>query len=138
MRREDIHIGVVLRVTRDRWDATAGTLAKVDTVRQHSRFVEWCFTVRWHRPPPTKRALHRDGSLNLFENDLADFEIFPGPLPEIHYGPQRRGRGIIPVIPSPQLALPYISTEDDFVFARLDLDGFPLAIDPLHDIEAES
>jgi hypothetical protein len=42
--------------------------------------VGWCFTVQWHRLPSTKRAVHRDSSLNLFEADLADFEALTGPL----------------------------------------------------------
>jgi hypothetical protein len=81
---------------RDRWDVPAGTLAQVDTVGHAGQFGEWCFTVRWHRPPPTKGDVHRDDSLNLFESDMADFEIFTGPLPEIHYPPRRRDRTLIP------------------------------------------
>jgi hypothetical protein len=137
MKQEGIHVGAVLRVIRDRWDATAGTLAEVDTVRESSRFVKWCFTVRWHRPRPTKRILRRDDSLNLFESDLADFEVFTGPLPEIQSPPRRRVRGMSPVPPSPQFALPYIPTDDDFVLGRLDLEGFPLASDWLPEIDTD-
>ena len=117
MTKGDIRVGVTLRVVQARWDATAGTLAVVDTVRQSSRFVEWCFTVRWHRSPPNKRALHRDTSLNLFESDLPDFEVFTGPLPAIDIPSGRRRKGILLVSPSPQLALPY--TADEFVSDRV-------------------
>jgi hypothetical protein len=41
---------------------------------------QWRFTVRWHRPPETNGACTVTIAWNLFESDLADFEIFTGPL----------------------------------------------------------
>ena len=81
MTKEDIRVGVTLRVVRARWESVAGTLAVVESLGAVGVPSEWCFTVRWHRPPPHKNALHRDTSLNLFESDLADFELFRGPPP---------------------------------------------------------
>jgi hypothetical protein len=132
MTREQVRVGVAIRVTRDRWDARAGTLAEVISAGCAGILDQWRFTVRWHRPPDTKRAVHRDESLNLFESDLADFELFTGPLPSIYSPQQGRGRAIIPQAPSPQLALPY--TADDFVSAPLDLDSFLMPSDQLRDI----
>jgi hypothetical protein len=113
-------VGVTLRIVRARGDATAGALAVVETVRQSRSFVEWCLPVRWHHPPPNKRALHRDTRLNLVESELLDFGIFtrspplstasfrirPASVPSC-----RRRKGILPVSHSPQLALPYIAHE---------------------------
>jgi hypothetical protein len=89
MTREQIRIGVLPRATKDHWDATARTLAEGDTVRQSSRFVEWYFIDRVASTPPTKRTLHVTAVLILLEIDLADFEIFTGPLPEINSPPRR-------------------------------------------------
>jgi hypothetical protein len=135
MTTTQIRIGVLLRVIVDRWDARAGTLAEVTSAGHEGIFDKWCFTVRWHRPPETKRAVHRDESLNLFEADLADFEIFTGPLPPIHTPQRRRGRAIITETPSPQLGLPY--TGDDFITTCLDPDPFPLVIDPHRDLDLD-
>jgi hypothetical protein len=95
MRREEIHIGLIVRVTRDRWDVPAGTYAMVDTVGHAGRFGEWCFTVRWRFAPQSKRAKRRDYSLNLLEADLADFEVFHDPLPRIAPPQRRRDHAII-------------------------------------------
>ena len=84
-------------------------------------------------PPQIKRATRRDSSLNLFEADLADFEIFTGPLPPIPPPQRERGRAIIAEPSSLQLSLSY--TADDFVSEQLDLDAFPLTIDPLRDFD---
>jgi hypothetical protein len=68
---QDVKIATLLRVIRDRWDATAETLAEVDSVRQaggDGRVVLY----RAVAPTARKRAVHRDHSLNLFENDPAD------------------------------------------------------------------
>ncbi|GKS58527.1 hypothetical protein YTPLAS18_20540 [Nitrospira sp.] len=38
----------------------------------------WCFTLEWlNRDTPKRRPY----SLNLFEEDLAHFEVFEGPIP---------------------------------------------------------
>jgi hypothetical protein len=135
MTKPQVETGVLLRVIKDRWDVPAGTLAEVNSVRQERGMEGWCFTVRWHRVPPKKRATHRDHSINLFEQDLADFEVFSGPLPPIPL-PQRRGADVIMSgTPSPQLDLPY--TTHDYVADRLDLDGLPLAPDPLWHLDLD-
>ena len=133
MRRDEIRIGTILRVTRKRWDVPAGTFARVEEVDQAGVPPSWCFRCE---------CLFMDGlvrrstsSLNLFEEDLVDFEPFTGPIP-IPPAPQsKRSRGILPKIPSPQLSLPY--TANDFISERLDLDGFPLAADPVWDFNVD-
>ena len=50
MTRGQVHIGLIVRVIRDRWDVPAGTLAEVDSVGHTGQFGEWCFTVRWQLP----------------------------------------------------------------------------------------
>jgi hypothetical protein len=124
-----------VRATRDRWDVQAGTFAVVDTVGHAGQFGEWCFTVRWQLPPQSKRAMRRDYSLNLFEGELADFELFNGPLPSISSPQRRRTHAIIPESLSPQLSLPY--TTDDFISDRLDLDPFALTVGPLRDLDLD-
>ena len=39
----------------------------------------WCFTVEWLNRVD-QRFRHRHTSLNLFEHDLQDFEIYTGPM----------------------------------------------------------
>ena len=39
----------------------------------------WCFTVEWLNRVD-QRFRHRHTSLNLFEHDLQDFEIYTGPI----------------------------------------------------------
>ena len=130
MIKADVRCGAIVRVTKDRWDAAAGTLAEVDSVRHARRLEEWCFTVGWHRSPPNKRAVHRDHSINLFESDLADLEIFTGSLPSILVPQRQRGRAIMSRTPSPQLGLPY--TAHDYISDRLNLEGFPRGAAPYH------
>ena len=62
MTREQVRVGVAIRVMRDRWDVTAGTLARVDT----GEFGEWCFTVRWHLPPPERVSERRIAQFRNF------------------------------------------------------------------------
>jgi hypothetical protein len=127
MTRDEIRSGTILRVTRKRWDVPAGTFARVEEVSEAGVPPLWCFHCEW---------LFMDGlvrrstsSLNLFEKDLADFEIFTGLLPVPPAPRSRRSRGILPKVPSAQLALPY--TDNDYISERLDLDGFPLAPGPV-------
>lgn len=65
-----------MRLTVDRWDLPAGTLLRVETVR--STADPWRFTVALLMPGS---VLPRPYGLNFFEEDLAQFEPFDGPIP---------------------------------------------------------
>ena len=81
MNKSDIHVGAYVRVITDRWDAPAGTVARVESVGQAGVLADWCFTVEWlNRPYHYDYGRHRHTSLNLFEEDLQDFEVHTGPI----------------------------------------------------------
>ena len=78
--RQDIQIGLNLRLLRDYLSVPAGTLATVETISGRN----WHFTVRWKSHTPiTGRRRSQEGhriipmecSLNLSEEDLQSFEI---------------------------------------------------------------
>ena len=51
MNRRDLKVGVKLRVVRDRWDATLGTLAEVESVGYVGTPPRtWYFRVWWLSP----------------------------------------------------------------------------------------
>ena len=53
MTKSDVQVGACVRVIIDRWDAPAGTLARVESVGHAGVMQDWCFTVEWlnrHRP----------------------------------------------------------------------------------------
>ena len=79
--RQDVQMGVTLRLLRDYLSVPAGTLATVETI---SSGRNWHFTVRWKshtpiasewRPQQGHRILPMERSLNLSEEDLKSFEI---------------------------------------------------------------
>jgi hypothetical protein len=127
MRQADVKIGGVLRVIGNRWDVPMGTFARVKEVSHAGVQPLWCFRCEWVLMNGQLRRNSR--SLNLFEEDLADFEPFTGPLAPPPAPQRRRWKGILPTIPSPQLALPY--TADDLISDRLNLEGFPLVPNPV-------
>jgi hypothetical protein len=75
MTRRDVNVRAKLRVVKDRWDATLGTLAEVESVGYvgtPSR--TWYFRVWWLIPEATRWGKI---SSNLFVEDLDDFEVCP-------------------------------------------------------------
>lgn len=106
LHKDELQVGQLLCVRINRWDAPAGTLARVDTVGSTADL--WCFTVVWlTRAFPVRRSSRRSSSLNLFEEDLASFEVFEGPVPSppLYVRPRRASatRRERPL----QLALPF-------------------------------
>jgi hypothetical protein len=74
LRKEEIMAGVFLRTLSDCFAVPTGTVAKVDTVGV-SWVGDFVFTVRWqHLNPGTQTRPISDRSLNLGEEDLAQFE----------------------------------------------------------------
>ena len=61
----------------------------------------WCFTVRWLNRESTRSR--SDTSLNLFEEDLADFEVYTGCVEEAGNRKFKRDRVIMPQPTSDQL-----------------------------------
>ena len=114
MRSEQIHIGLTLRVIRDRWDVPAGTFARVEAVSQAGVPPLWCFRCEWLFMDGRLRRSTR--SLNLFEEDLADFEPFTGPLP-VPPSPQKPGRMKARkwTTSSEQLGLPFSDPEAYYI-----------------------
>jgi hypothetical protein len=75
MMREDVRIGAFVRLLSDLIGVPQGTIAKVDSVGTGPTG-QWCFTVRYlTRPIGTSRRPISDRSLNLWESDLARFEL---------------------------------------------------------------
>ena len=103
---DQIVVGMLLRVIPKRWDAPAGTVVRVDSVGQAGVSQGWCFTVEWlNRPDQYGR--HRHTSLNLFEEDLQDFEVHTGAIVQPPGRIPKRRRAMIPQSTAEQLCLPY-------------------------------
>ena len=78
MNKSDVQVGACVRVITDRWDAPAGTVARVESVGHAGVLQGWCFTVEWLNRSDQYGRRHT--SLNLFEEDLQDFEVHTGPI----------------------------------------------------------
>jgi hypothetical protein len=77
MERKDVKLGLRLRVVNDRWDASIGTLAQVESLGYVGTSQRtWYFRVRWLIPEPTRWGKI---STNLFTEDLSDFELYKEP-----------------------------------------------------------
>ena len=75
VRKEEMIKGRYLRTLSDAWSVPAGTLARVETVGRTWQG-EFVFTVRWlNWRIGTKSRPVSDRSLNLWEQDLAQFEV---------------------------------------------------------------
>lgn len=79
--RQDVQIGVTLRLLSDYLSVPAGTLANVETINSGRN---WHFTVRWKSHTPLTGPwrstqghpiMPMECSLNLSEEDLKSFEI---------------------------------------------------------------
>ena len=75
VRKEKMIKGPFLRTLSDAWSVLAGTLARVETVGRTWQG-EFVFTVRWlNWRIRTQSRPVSDRSLNLWEQDLAQFEV---------------------------------------------------------------
>ena len=74
MQRRQIRSGLTLRVVKDRWETSPGTLAEVEHIGYIGTPRTWYFRVRWLTEVATRWGKI---STNLFEEDLDDFEISP-------------------------------------------------------------
>jgi len=106
MNKSDVHVGAYVRAITGRWEAPAGTVARVESVSHAGVLQGWCFTVEWlNRPDHYGR--HRHTSLNLFDEDLQDFEVHTGPIVPPPDRNSRRRRAMIRRTTAEQLCLPY-------------------------------
>jgi hypothetical protein len=77
MRQTQVKVGVTLKVVNDRWDASPGTLAHVESTGYLGPSPRtWYFRVRWLIPKATRWGKI---STNLFVEDLGDFELYEKP-----------------------------------------------------------
>lgn len=76
MTREQIAIGVRLRVIAARWDEPIGTIGGVTDTGFLFSDHTWWFIVEWLTDPP-KSFPH---SLRMWEEDLPTFELVTGPI----------------------------------------------------------
>jgi hypothetical protein len=81
--RQDVQIGVTVRLIKDYLSVPAGTLATVQTMNS-PRGGDWHFTVRWKPHTPIAgawrsgqghRLMPMESSLNLSQEDLQSFEM---------------------------------------------------------------
>ena len=108
MTRDQITVGVMVRVIAARWDRPMGTIARATETGILFIDDRWWFTVEWLTYVP--RGSIR--SLRLFEEDLPTFELVTGPLviplPTTRRKQQQERR------PLPrQVSLPFMRVEDD-------------------------
>ena len=47
MNKSDVHVGAYVRAITGRWEAPAGTVARVESVSHAGVLQGWCFTVEW-------------------------------------------------------------------------------------------
>jgi hypothetical protein len=106
MIKSDIQIGLSVRVVTNRWDAPTGTVARVTSVGQAGVHSAWCCNVEWLNRPAHYEG-NRHSGLNLFEEDIQDFEIHTGPIVQPPDRNPRRRRAMIPQSTTEQLCLPY-------------------------------
>lgn len=106
--REQVAVGVRLRVIAPRWDEPIGTIGRVTETGYLLNDHTWWFAVEW-LTDPQKRFRH---SLRMWEKDLSTFELVTDPivprLPETltkQYHATKRAPG--------QIVLPFTETNDD-------------------------
>jgi hypothetical protein len=109
MTKDEVRVGAKVRVTVALWDAPVGTIGRVEAVGQTLN--QWFFRVEWLNIPPRCR---RPFSLNLFEEDLPQFELFTGEVPLSPLPFKKRSRFSNAQREKPlQLTLPYGSAGID-------------------------
>ena len=79
MTKDQTHVGTTIRVVASRYDAPVRTIARIEHIGTVGVGQVWCFTVRWLNRERSARS-KSDTSLNLFEEDLADFDVYTGPI----------------------------------------------------------
>jgi hypothetical protein len=77
MQREEVHMGLLVRLLSDYSNVPTGTSATIDAT---GTMIDqaWWFTVRWHPYKPIRAKFPRqviEYSLNLWKADLALFEV---------------------------------------------------------------
>ena len=106
MTKEEIQVGMTLRVVAPRCDRSVGTLARVTHTGVISIENKWWFEVEWLNYLP-KRSPY---SLRIWENELPAFEVVTGPadIPEYRRPSKRDLFKFKPS--SPQLSFPFVET----------------------------
>lgn len=108
MTREQVTVGVRLRVIAPRWDEPIGTVGRVSAMGFLFNDDTWWFTVEWLMCHP-KRSPH---SLRMWEEDLPTLELVTGPIVPPTPAPQTKQYHAIKAAPT-QTALPFTETDDD-------------------------
>jgi hypothetical protein len=112
MDREDVRIGVPVRLVSNYLDMPRGTLATIESAGMF-RDAAWCFTVRWHHLTLSgHRKYHYPCSLNLWEKDLELFEVATAEewaaAASLMPRPAKKwANALRPLPPSDQLKLPF-------------------------------
>jgi hypothetical protein len=112
MKREDVRVGLHVRLVSTYLDVPRGTLATVETAGMF-RYETWCFTVRWHHLTLSRqRKYHYPCSLNLWEKDLVLFEVATAEecaaAASLMPRPAKKwANALRPLPPSDQLKLPF-------------------------------
>ena len=108
MTREQVTVGVRLRVIAPRWDEPIGAVGRVSAMGFLFNDDTWWFTVEWLMCHP-KRSPH---SLRMWEEDLPTFELFTGPIVAVTPTTQTtQGQALSP-FPT-QTILPFTESGDD-------------------------
>ncbi len=106
MTRDEVQIGVILKVIAPRWDRQPGTLARVTETGYHFIDRQWWFTVEW-LIYLGKRSPH---SLRMGEEELQTFEVATG----VATLPAGRAKSrLAPPPPLSQGSLPFTANDDD-------------------------
>ncbi len=108
MTREEITVGIRLRVIAPRWDEPIGAVGRVSAMGLLFNNDRWWFTVEWLMCHP-KRSPY---SLRMWEEDLPTFELVTGPIVLPTPMPQTKQDHAIKAAPT-QTALPFTETDDD-------------------------
>ena len=106
MTRDEVQIGLVLKVITARWDHPTETLARVTEIGHHYIDRQWWFTVEWLTGIRT-RSQH---SLRMGEEDLNTFHLATGDATPL------AAREDVRLAPPPrpvQIALPFTADDDD-------------------------
>lgn len=108
MTRDEIQVGLLLKVIAPRWDQPIETIARV--TETGTLFIDdtWWFTVEWLTNIPKRSSR----SLRLFEEDLPTFELVTEPIVIAPPMTSRQARELSKPLPA-QAALPLTMDGDD-------------------------
>ena len=108
MTREQIAVGVTLRVIASRWDEPIDTVGRVTETGLLFNDDTWWFTVEWLTCQP-KRSPR---SLRMWDEDLPTFELVSGPI--VFPSPATLMKQRHALQPSPtQTTLPFTESDND-------------------------